>query len=393
MTPRARYAALLAVLLGAALPASGQSVLAAGGLGMPLEPVDARGRALGSVGGGLLGSAVIPGDPVASADLGVPTVVLTLQSAWLDIEQGRGPSSVSGNRFPGLGVSYPVRDWGVLTLTYGAVLDQRWELERRDTLELGPSGTPLEIADRFRSDGGVSAVRIGFAHRVAPSLAVGAAVGVFTGNSTRAFTRVFDTIAADVDIDPFESVGHWSYSGPTASFGAMVDVGQVFRAAGTLTWSGTLEADPADGTEGERREYDMPLDLRAGLSVALAPELNVSGSFAWSDWSATSEDLDLSGDGKATALGAGIEYDRATLFGRGLPLRVGWHRATLPFQILDTDAVETAFSFGAGLMLLAREDGVPLALLDLGLETGSRKASAVVEDFWRSTMSIRVAGF
>ena len=392
MTPRGRFAALLALLLGTALPASGQSVLAASGLGVPIEPVDARGRALGSVGGGLLGSAVIPGDPVAAADLAVPTAVITLQSAWLDIEQGQGPTSDSGNRFPGLGVSYPVRDWGVLTLTYGAVLDQRWQLEHRDTLELGPGGT-LEIADRFSSDGGVSAVRIGFAHRIAPSLAVGAALGVFTGNSTRSFQRVFDTIAADVDIEPFGSVGHWSYSGPTASLGAMVDVRQVFRAAGTVTWSGTLEADPSEGTAGGSRSYDMPLDVRAGVSVALAPELNVSGSFAWADWSGTAADLDVSGDGTASALGAGIEFDRATLFGRGLPLRVGWHRATLPFQILDTDAVESAFSFGAGLMLLAREDGVPLARLDLGLETGSRKASAVVEDFWRSTMSIRVAGF
>src|SRR5690606_10368242 len=116
-------------------------------------------------------------------------------------------------------------------------------------------------------------------------------------------------------IEPFESAGHWSYSGPTASLGAMVDIRQIFRAAGTLTWSGTLEADPSPGTEGARREYDMPLDVRAGLSVALSPQLNVSGSFAWSDWSDTAEDLAVSGDGAATAVGAGIEFSGASLFG------------------------------------------------------------------------------
>ena len=111
------------------------------------------------------------------------------------------------------------------------------------------------------------------------------------------------------------------------------------------------------------------------------------------DWSGAADDLDVTDSGNATSLGAGIEWDRATLFGRGLPLRVGWHRVTLPFQILDTDAKEAAFSFGAGLMLREREDGVPLARIDLGLETGSREAAAVTEDFWRSTVSIRVAGF
>jgi hypothetical protein len=301
-------------------------------------------------------------------------------------------SSSSGNRFTGIGVSYPVRTWGVLTLTYGAALDQRWSFERRDTLDL-QGDARLEIADRFTSDGGISAVRLGFAHRVAPSLAVGAAVGVYTGSSTRLFTRVFDTLAADVDIEPLQSSGHWSFSGPTASFGAMTDVGDVFRAAVTLTWSGTLDADPSEDTEGASRSYDMPLELRAGMSGALAPDLNASVSYSWADWSGTADDLDLSGDGKATSLGAGLEWEAATLFGRGMPLRLGWHRATLPFQILDADASESAFSFGAGLMLLAREDGIPLARVDLALERGTRDAAAVKESFLRSTLSVRVAGF
>ena len=88
-----------------------------------------------------------------------------------------------------------------------------------------------------------------------------------------------------------------------------------------------------------------------------------------------------------------MEYEGGTLFGRGMPLRVGWHRATLPFQILDDDATESAFSFGAGLMLREREDGVPLARVDVGIERGSRGAAQVDESFWRSTVSVRVAGF
>jgi hypothetical protein len=137
----------------------------------------------------------------------------------------------------------------------------------------------------------------------------------------------------------------------------------------------------------------MPLEVRAGISGALAPDLSAVVSFTWADWSGTTDDLDVAGDGAATSFGAGAEWEGSTLFGRQMPLRVGWHRTTLPFRILDEDATESALSFGAGLMLLAREDGVPLARIDLGLEAGSREASAVTEDFWRSTLSIRVAGF
>lgn len=391
-TRRGALGLALLMVLAHAPRLAGQSVLSAGGLGLPIDAAEGRARALGSNGAGLFGSAIIPGDPVAAADLPVPTVMLTGQSAWLSVDQGTGSASTSsGNRFPALGASYPVRTWGVVTLTYGAVLDQRWEFEDRDTLLL--TDAELEIADRFTSNGGVSAVRVGFAHRVAPSLALGAAVGVYTGNSTRLFRRVFDTLAANVEIEPFQSAGRWSYSGTTASFGAMVDLGELLRASATLTWSGSLEADPSAITEGGRREYDMPLELRAGMSGALAPDLNATVSYTLADWSGTAEDLDLSGDGKATFFGGGLEWEGSSLFGRRLPLRVGYHRATLPFQILDEDATESAFSFGAGLMLLEREDGIPLALVDVGIERGGRDAAVLDESFWRSTVSVRVAGF
>ncbi len=383
----------LALLAPASVPAAAQSVLAAGGLGLPIEPVDGRGRALGSVGIGLLGTTVVPADPVGAVDLPIPTLALTLQSSWLDVQEGAQAASFSGNRFPALGVSYPVRDWGVLTLTYGAVLDQRWRHERRDTVDL-EAGEAVPILDRFRSEGGVSAVRLGFAHRVAPSLAVGGAVGMYTGSSSRQFTRFFDTIAAAGDIRPFQSSGRWSYSGPTATIGAVVDIGTVVRGAAALTWSGTLEADPSDGTAGESRSYDLPLELRAALSGSLAPELSVLVSVRWADWSGTDDELEMPSVGGALMLGGGVEWGGASLFGRNLSVRLGWRRADLPFRLeAGTEGSESAASGGLGLLLLARSDGFPLALVDLAIERGTRSAGTVSEDFWRSTLSLRVAGF
>jgi len=381
-----------AFFLASALPLAGQSVLAAGGLGVPIDPTGARGRALGSVGIGLLGTGVTPSDPVGHVDLSVPTISTTLQSAWLDLGQAAETGRTSGSRFPGLGVSYPVGGWGVVTLTYGAVLDQRWVQERADTVDL-EGGSVLPVLDRFSSDGGVSAARIGFAHRVSPSLAVGVTVGVMTGSSTRLFSRAFDTLAADIAIAPFQSSGHWSYHGTTATVGALFDVGGALRGAGSVTWSSALDAEPLADTGGEARSYDMPLEVRAALSAQLAPRLSTIVSFGFADWSGTTADLEEGSAVSTLALGAGVEWEGATLFGKVLPLRVGWRRADLPFEAFGAEALESGLSFGAGLVLLARSDDLPLAQMDLGLERGSRTAGSVAEDFWRSTLSLRVAGF
>lgn len=370
----------------------GQSALAAGGLGIPIDPVDARGRALGSVGVGLLGTGLIPGDPVGAADLTAPTITLTLQSAWLELREGTNTGTFEGSRFPALGVSYPVGERSVVTLTYGGVLDQHWRQESIDTLHLEGDRT-LPVVDRFSSDGGISAARLGFVRRLSPRLAVGAAVGLLTGSSARLFTRTFDTLAADVGITSFANSGRWNYSGATATVGALVDIGDVVRAAGSFTWFGALDAEPGQGTEGVARSYAMPLELRAGASAALAPGLSAAASLAWADWSGTGEDLGQGSAGRTLTFGGGVEWDGATLFGKGLPLRVGWRRTELPFRLSGASARESGPSIGGGLLLQERIDGLPLARADLAVERGSRTAGPLTEHFWRSTVSLRVAGF
>lgn len=385
----------LVSLPGAA--AAGQSVLAAGGLGMPIDPVDARGRSLGSVGVGLFGTGLMPGDPVGAVDLAVPTITMTLQSVWLELREGTNASTVEGNRFPALGVSYPVSERGVVTLTYGGVLDQHWTQERPDTLHLEGNAV-LPVVDRFTSDGGVSAARLGYAHRLSPRFAVGAAVGLFTGSSARLFTRTFDTLTVDVDIAAFANSGRWSYSGTILTVGALADIDDVVRAAGSFTWFGALEAEPRHGTEGVARSYDMPLEFRAGVSARLAPELSAALSLAWADWSRTGEDLATGSAGSTLAFGAGVEWEGATLFGKALPLRAGWRRSELPFEVFGASASESGPNLGVGLLLQERADGLPLASIDLGVERGRRSVGPVTdgpvtEHYWRSTLSFRVAGF
>lgn len=392
--PRLTGALLLALALALGpTPAAGQSVLATWGLGVTLDPLDGRGRGLGSVGPGLFGTGVIPGDPGASLDLIVPTVAVSMQSSWLQVDQDAGSATLSGSRFPAMGIAYPVRDWGVLTVTYGGVLDQRWTFVRQNLLDLGAGGAGISVTDQFVSDGGVAAARVGLARRVTPNLGVALAVGRFTGSVIRTFTRSFNPLDAGVVVAPFKSGGRWGYSGVTATAGLVFDVSDIVRAGGTLTWSGSLNAELTDGSEDRARKYDMPLEFRGGISGALGAGLSAVLSASYADWSGAWSSLGGEATaGPALSLGAGLEWTSPWFFGRPLPLRFGWRRAKLPFRLDTEDPVESTLVGGFGLQL-AGAGNIPLAQIDLGVEHGTRSAGSVSEDFWRSTVSLRLAGF
>jgi len=384
---------LLLVLAMGATPMAAQSVLATWGLGVTVDPLDGRGRGLGSVGPGLFGTGVIPGDPGASLDLSVPTIVVSMQNSWLQMDQEAGSATVSGSRFPSMGLAYPVGDQGVLTVTYGGLLDQRWTIVREELVDLGAGGVGTSVTDRFVSDGGVAAARVGFARRVTPSLGVAVSVGSFTGNVARSFTRAFNFLDAGVVPAAFRSDGRWGYSGVTATAGLVFDVSEIVRAGGTITWSGSLNANPAIGSEGDARAYDMPLEFRGGISGTLGAGISAVLSASYADWSGAW--VSLGGEaaaGPALSLGAGLEWTSLSVFGRPFPIRFGWRRAELPFRLDAEDPVESTLAGGFGLQL-AGAGNIPLAQIDLGLEQGTRSAGSVSEDFWRSTVSLRLAGF
>jgi hypothetical protein len=382
--------ALVLLLWSVPSAAWGQSLLSAGGLGIPVEPLDARARALGGVGIGLMGGQLLPTDPVAAAELNVPSVAITLANAWVDVEEGDVSSTASGARFPALGVSYPVRSWGAATLTYGSLLDQRWETTQQQRLPLG--GSTALVTDRFLSDGGIAALRVGFAGRLGPSLAVGGSIGRYTGELTRNLTRTFDSVDVSLDVSPTQTGGFWNYSGVTATVGATLDVAEVARLAANVTWSGDVDADPSDDTSGSGATFDFPLELRVGGSGALTPGVVANVGVVYADWSAAGEPLRESSGRSALTVGGGLEWTGATLAGRRSPVQLGYRRSTLPFTFGSEEAVESVFSAGLGIDFI-QSGTTTLAGMGISLERGSRDAGTLSESFFRASLTLRVAGF
>lgn len=383
---------LVALLLPAAV--AGQSLLNAAGLGMPSEPLDARSRALGGVGLGLQGPALLGTDPAAAVGFALPTISITAQPTWVDAGETdlATPGAVRGTLFPNLGIAYPVRQLGgVVTFGFESVFDQRYEAERPVTLDTG-SG-PVDVTDQFVSDGGVSQVRLGFSRIVGQRLALGLSAGRYTGSLVRRLERDFGRTEGQEPVEPYQLGGLWTYSGTTLTGGASLAVGSFAQLAGSMTWSSSLDADPSVDTEGAAGAFDLPLQLRVGATAVLAPGLALSGGFTTADWSGIDDDLTGgSSTGTTNSYGVGLELSRARILGRSAPLRLGYRKRDLPFVLDQGAPTETVWAGGLGLHLSQSGDFVR-AGLDLSLERGTREDAAYSESFWRGTLTVRVSGF
>ncbi len=389
---RLRATLVAAMILAAPAGASGQSLFARGGLGVPVEPVGARAKGMASLGIGLFGSALTPVDPAAGLEV-VPMLTVTLQPTWGDWSAADQSGDLRGQRFPIMGAGYATGARGMVSITLGSFMDQRWAVEAPDTIPLGGGGRA--VTDAFESDGGISTIRLGYAHRITPQLVLAGNVGALTGQVTRTFSRQFDTTGVSMDVDDFEAQGRWRWIGPAAAVGVRWDPAQLVRLSASVNWYGTLEAQPQDSTPGPTFDFDLPLEFRVGASGALTPELALSASASYADWTATDLAADSlpPGDAASTALGfgAGLEWSGLAVGGKSFPLRFGYKRQQLPFKFEGDTPIETVLAGGLGFNL-AQAEGVTLARMDLALERGSRSGGSLTERFWRMSLSFHAAG-
>ena len=392
-----RRFALVAFLVALAAPASAsaQSLLNGAGLGVPTDPLDARTRALGGVGIGLQGSAILGSDPAAAARFLLPTLIITAQPTWVDYTRESGDAGTfQGTRFPNMGIAYPLFNAGVVTFSFESFLDQRYQAQRPVMLDLG-EGT-VEATDRFSSTGGVSQIRLGFAKGVARNVRIGVSAGRYTGSITRRLERLFpapsDSSSA-TQVERYQSGGLWTYSGYAFTGGASISLGSIAEATGSFTWSTSLNATPSIDTEGAKRSYGLPLQLRLGATALLAPGLALTAGYTTADWSVVDDDLlEGASTGRANSFGVGLELSRARFFAREMPLRFGYRKSDLPFALGAGSATESVWAGGIGLRLSQIGDLVR-AGVDVAVEKGDRVESTLKESFWRATLSVKVSGY
>lgn len=384
-------AALVAGAAGPGVPAArAQSVFGSAGLGTPVAPLSARARVLGGVGVGLYGTGISPVDPVAASGAPFGILEATMQPHSTSSEGAVTVSDAEGTRFPLVGIAYPVTSGGVATLTFGSFLEQRYGVTTERTITL--SGAEVPVVDEFESRGGVSAFGVGWSQEVGSSAAVGANVGVHTGEIDRLFSRRFDTAAVGAPVEDFRVRDRWRLTGTTVTVGGRWDPLPVLRVAASAELSSPLTADPRLSDDGVEKEYDLPVRLRAGGTARLTPALHLVAGVAWADWSETGDDL--SGGGAAGTtwdLGSGVEWRGGSLLGRPLDLRLGYHRSPLPFEV-DGEQPTESYVAGGLAVTLAESQERSIASLDLSVERGGRDGARISESWWGATVTLRLAG-
>jgi hypothetical protein len=376
--------AALALLTGAATVAPAQSFSSSAGLGLPLEGVDARARALGGVGTGLFGTDLSVYNPAGSATIPAATLRAAFQPEQRTLQLEGQPESFTTMRLPLLQAAFRFGERWTGSVAYHGVFDQRWAVSREDTIALG--GEDLAVLDHYRSDGGISRLVLSGAFEPAEGLSVGAGVQLYTGSSTREVSRQFER-----GFDPAQTVGEWSYRGAGVTLGGRWQPTEALVAGAAMEIGGTLDARVSGAeTDAAARSYSLPLAVRAGASGRITQELAAVLSADWTGWSAADGDF-AAGHGARDSwmVAGGLEWEPVSE-GFVLPLRLGGRMAALPFHAPGGDWLdERALSGGVGARL---GDGAVRA--DAALERGWRTgdAAGASEDFWRASISLTVFG-
>lgn len=393
-----RLLAVLCFLLVVPSAGGAQSLFGTHGLGVPSEGLDARGRALGVNGVGLLGLSTGMMNPAEPAGLLRRGVTASFQPWAATVELNGEEGDIGGTRFPLIAVQYPIGRIA-FSLGYSGLLDQSWAIFAEGEEALG--NDTVATLDLVRSTGGIGQLKLGAGYYINSRLSVGASAGLHTGSVDRSIMRQFpDTADA---LRTFQTRSRWNYSGPVVSIGVRWDPIPELRVGASVIWSGTLDAEPQEGST-STHSYDMPLRIAAGISGRVNPRLLLTFSTTISDYD---ESASYSAPGttaptvarRTADFGGGLEWSQLRRGDRTFPLRAGFRRTMLPFHNADEDAAtEWAASGGIGLRLVEDDFG-PLAVADIGFERGKRSGwegtrtgDGLAENFWRFTVSVSLFG-
>jgi long-subunit fatty acid transport protein len=385
MTPRL-CPVLIVVALAVAGPASGQSVFATNGLGHQVEPQDGRSRALGGAALGFPEPEISWANPASAIGLIAPGLSLTYQYDEFSADAGADTFEGQTARFPLLLAVFPAGERLVFQAGFGSYLDQNWRLQEQDTLVFAGADS-VGVVDVITSDGGVTRLRFGAGYHFGGGLGLGAAADFHTGSVQREEGRTFDP---ERGINDTLLRRTWRYRGVGYTVGAHWSPGQAGGVGVSVSYGGTLKAEPRDD-EAEERSYDLPISIQAGGTGRVLPNLLVALGGSWSGWSSVDDDLLLPGStSDSWSVQGGVEWDGISLRERPIPLRIGGRTGVLPFSTEGSgeSITERAFTFGSGLLLAGGA-----VRPDVAAEFGTRsEGSALDESYWRLSASIRVMG-
>ncbi|HJR63094.1 MAG TPA: hypothetical protein VJ803_05285 [Gemmatimonadaceae bacterium] len=375
-----------AVLVISATAAHAQGTLGVQGFGYP--PGQFSARTLGTA--GALGETdpASPLNPAALASWGRAAIFLQYSPEFRTVSVPGGESKTTTVRFPLVGTGLPIGERGAIGITASTYLDRSWETEGVDTTVFGSD--TVAFNETFQSLGAINDVRVAGAWAFGPSVRVGLAAHLYTGENRLRIARSF----SDSAFAGFEQQSTVGYSGSAGSIGIELRPLPVVAIAGSARIGGRLTAERADTTIGRG---NVPNRYAGAIQFTGLRGTTIAARVSWEEWSRlrplTQSNLAVF---DAWEYSVGAETRGPTLFGAPIPVRLGYQRRTLPFgagrtTLTSTEAShevrETSLSFGVGLPLAQGR-----ALADIALMRASRSGppGGIEERSWMLSLGLTI---
>jgi hypothetical protein len=350
--------------------AAAQGTLSTQGFGYPAGGLSTHAEGLG--GSIAENDPLSPMNPAALATWGRPGFYFQYDPEFRHVEANGTSDNTTTARFPLLAGALNIGPRITVGISSTTFLDRTWQTSSTGYAHFATGDSSL-YNESFSTDGAINDVRLAGSFLVLPTLSIGVAGHVLTGQNRLLISRTF----ADTSFAAFSQGSTLSYTGhsftggldwrpmPELYLGVSGDAG------------GTMHAYRNDTTLSSAR---VPKRLGVGAVFGGVSGLSLSANAEWHGWSALNglaESEVRAVDGWDWGLGA--EVRAPSLFGQEFPLRLGYRHRILPFDVNATDVHETDYSLGLGVPVSRGRSRV-----DFSLTRANRSANiaGVSEHAW-----------
>jgi hypothetical protein len=233
-------------------------------------------------------------------------------------------------------------------------LDRTWKTSRSGFAH-SVTGDSTLYNESFSTDGAINDVRAAVAFAILPTLSVGVAGHVLTGQNRLLIARTF----ADTAFNSFTEPSTLSYTGHSFTGGVSWRPLPVLSIGVSGDAGGTLNSFRNDTMLSSAR---VPKRFGFGTVFGGLSGLLLSANAEWNGWSA----MNGLAESEIKAVdgwdwGVGAEVRAPSLFGQEFPLRLGYRHRILPFEANQAEVHETDYSLGLGIPVSRGRSRVDLA--------------------------------
>ncbi len=359
--------------------ARAQGNLSGVGLGYPEGELSTA--ALGMGGGLAEFDPLSPVNPAALTGLSSVSIHVQYDPEYRTVSVGSVSEHSTTSRFPIIEVTAPINSRITVALSAASFLDRTWSTSTTAPVQVGD--TTLQSTATFRSDGGITDVRLAAGWQPTSWLRVGLGLHELTGEDRVTLTRTFADTSV-VKASAFNQFTVYGFTGFAGSLGVELQPVPAFGFAASYRAGGTLRARLADTL---KNKANVPPRIGAALRFNGVPGLTVAARADWEGWSQV-DGFGTSVTGHdALEIGGGVDLAGPRMSAnRPLFLRAGARVRDLPFLANGSVVHETDFSGGLGVPVAG-----PHGLIDVAVQHASRTAPiGVGETAWTISVGLTV---